>query len=304
MANCKYAYVRAFEEATNAILLPDCFVVVRVDGQSFRRLSRAAGFQKPNDKHCCDLMVRAAQSVMKRFSPDVGLAYGQSDEFSFVFRRKSNCFNRRINKFVSLVPSVFSSAFARNWSQFFPDAILDEDQAFDGRAVMYPSTDVLRDYLSWRQVDCHINNLYNCTFHALTGHFVRHLEQQASPDQTPVVVTQPLAVYSDPDFVPMSPQQATQRLDGTVSSDKHEILFSQFGVNYNNELQQFRKGSVILLSQDQVVRNREETKVRVKRDKSESPSSSRVCDTRVLHTDIIGDKFWIDNKYILDYLNN
>lgn len=296
MAHSKYAYVRAFEEATNPLLLPDCFVVVRVDGLSFRRLSRV--FQKPNDKRSCDLMVRAAQSVMKRFSPDVGLAYGQSDEFSFVFRRKTNCFNRRVNKFVSLVPSVFSAAFARNWSHFFPDTSLDEDQAFDGRAVLYPSTDVLRDYLSWRQVDCHINNLYNSTFHALTGHFVRHVEHEAGE-----TVTQPLAAYSDPDFEPMSPQQATQRLEGTVSSDKNEILFSQFGVNYNNELQQFRKGSVILLSQDQVQRNRDSDKKTDDR-KCDSRSSSRVYDTRVLHTDIIGDKFWIDNKYILDYLDN
>lgn len=35
---------------------------------------------------------------------------------------------------------------------------------FDGRAVLYPSIENLRDYLSWRQVDAHINNLYNTTF--------------------------------------------------------------------------------------------------------------------------------------------
>ena len=29
---------------------------------------------------------------------------------------------------------------------------------FDGRAVLYPSESAVRDYLSWRQVDTHINN--------------------------------------------------------------------------------------------------------------------------------------------------
>jgi tRNA(His) guanylyltransferase len=29
---------------------------------------------------------------------------------------------------------------------------------FDGRAVCYPNFVVLRDYLSWRQADTHINN--------------------------------------------------------------------------------------------------------------------------------------------------
>jgi tRNA(His) 5'-end guanylyltransferase len=32
---------------------------------------------------------------------------------------------------------------------------------------------------------------------------------------------------------------------GTVSSDKNEILFSQFGINYNNEAEMFKKGSAL-----------------------------------------------------------
>lgn len=32
---------------------------------------------------------------------------------------------------------------------------------------------------------------------------------------------------------------------GSVAADKNEILFSRFGMNYNDELEQFRKGSVM-----------------------------------------------------------
>jgi tRNA(His) 5'-end guanylyltransferase len=32
---------------------------------------------------------------------------------------------------------------------------------------------------------------------------------------------------------------------GTVSADKNEILFKRFGVNYNNELEIYKKGSVL-----------------------------------------------------------
>lgn len=39
--------------------------------------------------------------------------------------------------------------------------------AFDGRVVLYPSDQNMRDYVSWRQADCHINNLYNTCFWAL-----------------------------------------------------------------------------------------------------------------------------------------
>ena len=38
-------------------------------------------------------------------------------------------------------------------------------------------------------------------------------------------------------------------LQGTLSSDKNEILFSEFGVNYNNEPAMFRKGTVIFHEQ-------------------------------------------------------
>ena len=35
-------------------------------------------------------------------------------------------------------------------------------------------------------------------------------------------------------------------LQGTVSSDKNELLFSEFGINYNTLPQIFRKGTVLL----------------------------------------------------------
>lgn len=34
-------------------------------------------------------------------------------------------------------------------------------------------------------------------------------------------------------------------MQGTLASDKNEILFSRFHINYNNEPEMFRKGSVI-----------------------------------------------------------
>lgn len=32
---------------------------------------------------------------------------------------------------------------------------------------------------------------------------------------------------------------------GTLAADKNEILFSKFKINYNNEPEMFRKGSVV-----------------------------------------------------------
>ena len=43
----------------------------------------------------------------------------------------------------------------------------------------------------------------------------------------------------------MTNQQAQDRLKGTFSNDKNEILFSQFGINYNNEPEQYKKGTTL-----------------------------------------------------------
>jgi len=61
----------------------------------------------------------------------------------------------------------------------------------------------------------HINNLYNTSFWALV--------QKGG----------------------MEHRAAEQELSGTVSADKNEILFSRFGINYNNEPDIFKKGSVL-----------------------------------------------------------
>ena len=34
-------------------------------------------------------------------------------------------------------------------------------------------------------------------------------------------------------------------VQGTLAKDKNEILFSRFGINYNNEPEMYKKGSVV-----------------------------------------------------------
>jgi tRNA(His) guanylyltransferase len=51
-------------------------------------------FEKPNDRRALDLMNCAAKAVVSDLS-DITLAYGVSDEFSFIFHKSSNLFERR-----------------------------------------------------------------------------------------------------------------------------------------------------------------------------------------------------------------
>jgi tRNA(His) guanylyltransferase len=87
---------------------------------------------------------------------------------------------------------------------------------FDGRVILYPSIQNLKDYFSWRQVDCHINNLYNTTFWALVL------------------------------MGGLTNEQAHNKLKGTFSKDKNEILYNQFNINYNFIEEIYKRGTIIL----------------------------------------------------------
>ena len=94
----------------------------------------------------------------------------------------------------------------------YPDTPLKYAPSFDARIVLYPTLQNVKDYLSWRQADTHINNLYNTAFWTLV------------------------------EKGKLSPQEAEARLSGTLSADKNEILFTEFGINYNDEPGEERGG--------------------------------------------------------------
>ena len=92
MAHSKFAYVRKFEIADPC--LPNCWPVVRIDGKNFHKFASAHNFTKPNDDRGLGLMTKAAARVMQLLT-DVVIAYGQSDEYSFVFKKTTETYNRR-----------------------------------------------------------------------------------------------------------------------------------------------------------------------------------------------------------------
>nr|ACO12279.1 Probable tRNAHis guanylyltransferase [Lepeophtheirus salmonis] len=273
-AHCKFEYVRQFE--TKETLLPNTWAVVRVDGRGFHAFANKHEFTKPNDVRALNLMNAAAKVVLGAFT-DIVLGYGQSDEYSFVFRKSANLFSRRSAKIVTSVASLFASNYVYLWPEYFPDTKLKFAPSFDGRCVCYPSDQNIRDYLSWRQADCHINNLYNTVFWALV--------QQGG----------------------MTNKEAQERLKGTLSADKNEILYSQFQINYNNESQQFRKGSLLLKKKVSVPVEVHEGNNASSDSKNEDPSKHQKsgCRDRVkifdLNVDIIGDEFWENNEYIYSF---
>lgn len=197
-------------------------------------------------------MNAAGVAVMQEFR-DVILAYGQSDEYSFVFRKDTIAFKRRASKLLTYVTSLFSTSYVMNWPHWMGRP-LAYAPCFDGRVVLYPSDENLRDYLSWRQADVHVNNLYNTAFWKLV------LESG------------------------LSNQQAEERLRGTMSADKNELLFQQFGINYNTLPAMYRKGTILL--RKRVVQS------------SDDQSKGRQAIVPI-HEDLIGAQFWKEHTELL-----
>ncbi|KAI5807678.1 tRNAHis guanylyltransferase-domain-containing protein [Peziza echinospora] len=220
MANSRFEYVKCFERPDN--LLPNTWIVVRLDGRGFHKFSDRHKFTKPNDLRAINLMNAAAVATLRDVT-EIILGYGVSDEYSFILGRECTLFERRESKIVTTIVSTFTSYYTYLWPQFFPDTPLVLPlPTFDGRAVCYPTTRNLRDYLAWRQVDCHINNLYNTTFWTLVN------------------------------VDGVGRREAEKALMGTFSKDKHEILW-QHGINYSKEPEVWRKGSVVFRDASEVV---------------------------------------------------
>eukprot|EP01132_Coremiostelium_polycephalum_P000555 gene555-699_t len=257
MANSKYEYVKNFEIPDP--ILPNVWIVVRVDGRSFHKFTTKHEYSKPNDDRGLGLMNRCALEVCKEF-PDIIIAFGESDEYSFVLKRDCNLFERRSSKISSSIVSYFTSQFVYRWKEYFGEYPLRYPPTFDSRAVCYPSIENLRDYLSWRQADTHINNLYNTTYWAL--------------------------VLKDS----KTPAEAENILRGTFADDKNEMLFTKFQINYNSLPQIYRKGSVIYRKMV------EETGIDSRTNQPITKKKKRLV---VEHIDIISDKFWNENKELL-----
>lgn len=186
-----------------------------------------------------------------------------------------------------MLTSLFTSAYVFNWKTYFPELELKYPPSFDGRIVVYPGKQEIRDYFAWRQADTHINNLYNTTFWALVQHGG------------------------------MTAREAETRLKGTLSKDKHEILFSSYNINYNTLPERFKKGSVLIreiadsaplniptaecddLSVNPASAGEvepTEPKRVGKREKKRAPPTV----VRIVHVDIIKDEFWAARPELLE----
>jgi len=142
--------MRFYETAADYCVLPGMFMVARLDGRSFTRLTKEVGkFQAPFDERFRDLMVETAEGLMS-CGFRVLYAYTESDEISLLFERDEQLFARKLRKYNSTLAGEASARFS---------LLLGDVATFDCRISQLPNADLVVDYFRWRNEDASRNAL-------------------------------------------------------------------------------------------------------------------------------------------------
>ena len=179
--------MRRFEQSLDRTMLEDIYVVARLDGHGFTRLTKKEWhLEKPFDIKFRDAMIETTRHLM-----DCGFriiyGYTQSDEISLLFHLNEETFNRKERKLISILAAEASVAFSMTTGKA---------AVFDCRLVPLPGADNVIDYFRWRQEDAHRNSLNSHCYWALRKDGV-------------------------------SAGDAQKRMSGISNSEKNEILFER-----------------------------------------------------------------------------
>ncbi len=177
--------MRVYETAHDHRVLPGVFIVTRIDGRNFTRLTKERhAFQAPFDPRVRDLMVGTTSHLMG-CGFRVVYGYTQSDEISLLHHLGDETFSRKERKLNSVLAGEASAKFTQ---------LLGDLAVFDCRVCQIPSAERVVDYFMWRAEDAHRN--------ALNAHCYWSLRREGREAEA-----------------------ATSELVGLTVAEKNELLF-------------------------------------------------------------------------------
>jgi tRNA(His) 5'-end guanylyltransferase len=186
--------MRVFETAHDLCVLPGLYMVARLDGRSFTRLTKEIHkFEAPFDTRFRDLMIETAEHLMGGCGFKMVYGYTESDEISLLLGPEENSFGRKLRKLLSILAGEASAKFS---------LLLGAMACFDCRISQLPCVELVVDYFRWRNEDAHRN--------ALNAHCYWLLRKQGK-----------------------GVGEATATRKGMSVADKNELLF-QSGINFND----------------------------------------------------------------------
>ncbi len=178
--------MRVYETVNDTVVLPGNYIVARIDGRGFTRLTKEVhDFEKPFDIRFRDYMVATVQHLMQT-GFNVIYGYTESDEISLLFHISETAFSRKHRKYNSILAGEASAKFS---------VLLGDVAAFDCRLSALPNKQLVTDYFRWRNEDACRNSLN------------AHCYWQLRKDQH-------------------SAAEATKKIERMTTAEKNELLFS------------------------------------------------------------------------------
>jgi tRNA(His) 5'-end guanylyltransferase len=142
--------MRVYETSQDRCVLPEMYIVARIDGRGFTRLTKELHpFEAPFDEKFRDLMVETVKHLMN-CGFNVIYGYTESDEISLLFHPNETLFGRKTRKYISILAGEASAKFS---------CLLGSAAAFDCRLSELPNKKLIEDYFRWRNEDAHRNAL-------------------------------------------------------------------------------------------------------------------------------------------------
>ena len=200
--------------------------LLRIDGKAFHTFTK--GLPRPFSQDLTDALDHAAIALCNQMQ-GARFAYGQSDEYSFLFTDFEDIntemwFKGNVQKIASVAASIFTAHFNAKWQEIVQNGYVFVDKCnlprengperkkkfigklamFDARVFVIPGrTDVI-NYFVWRQQDASRNSLSMLA----------------------------------------STYYSSKELHGKKAADMHEMLHRK-GQNWNNWDTNFKRGRVI-----------------------------------------------------------
>jgi len=177
--------MRVYETAADYCVLPEIYIVARLDGRNFTTLTKEkAKFEAPFDTRFRDMMIETAKYLMN-CGFKVTYAYTESDEISLLFDIDIDLFGRKERKFNSVLAGEASAKFS---------LLFNDIGVFDCRICQLPNKKTVADYFRWRNEDAHRN--------ALSAHCYWMLRKEN-----------------------YSKKEATKFIEHKTTAEKNELLF-------------------------------------------------------------------------------
>jgi tRNA(His) 5'-end guanylyltransferase len=142
--------MRVYETAQDRIVPPEIYLVARIDGRCFTRLTKEVhNFESPFDAKFRDYMVETTKHLLN-CGFRVIYGYTESDEISLLFHKDEDSFGRKTRKFNSILAGEASAKFS---------LLLGDIGTFDCRISEFPNESLVIDYYRWRNEDASRNAL-------------------------------------------------------------------------------------------------------------------------------------------------